>query len=383
MAVQDGYDFGIEISSCVQAEVDFACRNLRNRVNSEGSIGYGVQDMASYQSRVAIRGVDMRHAYTSNTPTSTTNDEPYMYGQTMGAVVTGSVFGSSAASFDAHSEGVDITFVDCTTGGARFGEDSSGGAGGLRGTRTRFVNPVSRGDANGWQFFAQSAGDSVDCELINASYIGAGQPIRIGEFEAAYSITRPKVRGGFIRTSHATIAGVVAYNCTGGVIEDLLIAPTSATNGCTAIILGADAQLVVRRLVVDLSGYTGTQFRVASGLAGSSLVLERPRVINASGKLQCWFNGVSTNASIELLDHRSDAAPSSGDIINGGSLTAQTILGAMKPRSFAVASLPSAAAEGEGTIVWTTNGNTGAACPAISNGTDWKRIALGATVAAS
>ncbi len=175
----------------------------------------------------------------------------------------------------------------------------------------------------------------------------------------------------------------MAYNCTGGVIEDLILAPNGSTNGCTGIVLGADAHLVVRRLTVDLSGYTGTQFRVASGLADSSLVLERPRVINASGKLQCWYNGSSANGTIELLDHRSDAAPSDGDIINGGSLTAQTILGAMKPRAFAVASLPSADAEGAGTIVWTTNGNTGAACPAISDGTNWKRIALGATVSAS
>jgi hypothetical protein len=50
-------------------------------------------------------------------------------------------------------------------------------------------------------------------------------------------------------------------------------------------------------------------------------------------------------------------------------------------QSYAVADLPSASVAGM--VVWTTNGNAGAACPAISDGTNWKKIALGATVSAS
>lgn len=34
----------------------------------------------------------------------------------------------------------------------------------------------------------------------------------------------------------------------------------------------------------------------------------------------------------------------------------------------------------EGAVVYCTNGDTGARCLAVSNGTDWKRIALGATI---
>ncbi len=49
--------------------------------------------------------------------------------------------------------------------------------------------------------------------------------------------------------------------------------------------------------------------------------------------------------------------------------------------SYAVADLPSASVAGM--VVWTTDGNAGAACPAISDGTNWKKIALGATVSAS
>jgi hypothetical protein len=50
--------------------------------------------------------------------------------------------------------------------------------------------------------------------------------------------------------------------------------------------------------------------------------------------------------------------------------------------SYTVAELP-AAVGNDGALVYCTNGNTGAPCLAISNGTNWLRIALGAAVAAS
>jgi hypothetical protein len=228
-------------------------------------------------------------------------------------VVTGSVVGSSGAAFDVHSEAVDVTFVNCSTAGARYGEDSSGGDVGLRGTRTRAINPTIRQSANGVQFFAQTGNDSIDCEVINLSYISSGQPIRIGELGAAFTITRPKVRGGYIRTSHATVGGVVAWNCNGGLIEDLLIAPNGSTNGVPAISLGGNAELIVRNLTIDLTGYTGTQFRAfafSPGTTGNNLIVEGVRIIGASGKFQYWFHGQSTSASsASLTGLRSDAEP--------------------------------------------------------------------------
>lgn len=41
------------------------------------------------------------------------------------------------------------------------------------------------------------------------------------------------------------------------------------------------------------------------------------------------------------------------------------------------------AASWAGAVVYCSNGDTGSPCLAVSNGTDWKRIALGAAVAAS
>jgi hypothetical protein len=53
--------------------------------------------------------------------------------------------------------------------------------------------------------------------------------------------------------------------------------------------------------------------------------------------------------------------------------------------SFTVAQLTGtmSAANNPRRIVWVSNGNAGAACLAVSDGTNWLRIALGAAVAAT
>lgn len=51
--------------------------------------------------------------------------------------------------------------------------------------------------------------------------------------------------------------------------------------------------------------------------------------------------------------------------------------------TYAVAGLPSASTEGAGAAVYCSNGNAGAKCLAVSDGTNWKVVALGATVSAS
>jgi hypothetical protein len=50
--------------------------------------------------------------------------------------------------------------------------------------------------------------------------------------------------------------------------------------------------------------------------------------------------------------------------------------------TYTVAELP-AAVGNAGALVYCSNGNAGVACLAISNGTNWLRIGLGAAVAAS
>lgn len=51
--------------------------------------------------------------------------------------------------------------------------------------------------------------------------------------------------------------------------------------------------------------------------------------------------------------------------------------------SFATAGAPSAATAGAGSLIYVTNGDSGSPCLAVSDGTNWRRVALGATISAT
>jgi len=50
---------------------------------------------------------------------------------------------------------------------------------------------------------------------------------------------------------------------------------------------------------------------------------------------------------------------------------------------YSVSSAPAAAAANNGHLIWVSDGDAGAKCLAASDGTNWKRIALGATISAT
>jgi hypothetical protein len=320
---RNGYSVGLDISSCYMAEVDVEGVQMLNRVSSAGIAGYLVQDQASYMSRVQLAGTDARHGYTNTTPTTASpGGEPYLYGRTEGSVVTGSFVGASAAAFDTHTEAVGITF-DGARSAATWGGESSAGTGiQMRGTRVKAVNCADRDSMHGALFFAQVANDCVDCELVNFQYDGAGDAIRINNSSATNDATRPRIRGGRLSTSNGR--AIAAQQCVGAVIDDLLIAPTGSAAGATGILLMGDAEVLVRRLTIDLSNYSGSTFRAFgfdTGTTGNRLVVEGVKVIGASGKLQAWFSGATTGeGDVTLGGLSADAIPSSGEIINDAAL---------------------------------------------------------------
>jgi len=64
---------------------------------------------------------------------------------------------------------------------------------------------------------------------------------------------------------------------------------------------------------------------------------------------------------------------------NAVALTGGTISGTiMTLRSYAVSGVPSASPAGQ--MIYVTDGNSGAATVAVSDGTNWKVVALGATI---
>ena len=59
------------------------------------------------------------------------------------------------------------------------------------------------------------------------------------------------------------------------------------------------------------------------------------------------------------------------------------VTGAIKVPTYTVATAPSAATAGAGTLIYVSNGAAGSAILAFSDGTNWKRSDTGGTIAAS
>jgi hypothetical protein len=59
------------------------------------------------------------------------------------------------------------------------------------------------------------------------------------------------------------------------------------------------------------------------------------------------------------------------------------VTGAIKVPTYTVATAPSAATAGAGTLVYVSDGAAGSAILAFSDGTNWKRSDTGGTIAAS
>jgi hypothetical protein len=70
------------------------------------------------------------------------------------------------------------------------------------------------------------------------------------------------------------------------------------------------------------------------------------------------------------------------NILSGAVAAQVTAKGPLQLQSYTVATAPSAAGR-TGSVIFVTNGNSGAPCIAVSNGTNWLRIALGTAIAAS
>lgn len=116
----------------------------------------------------------------------------------------------------------------------------------------------------------------------------------------------------------------------------------------------------------------------SSGLAGSALT-----ITTGAG------DGVGKGGDLNIQSGAGGASGDGGDInllpgskgASGTNNGAVNISGKVNLPQYTVANLPSDGAAGD--AVYCTNGDTGSPCLAVHNGTNWKVVALGATVSAT
>ena len=83
----------------------------------------------------------------------------------------------------------------------------------------------------------------------------------------------------------------------------------------------------------------------------------------------------STTFSGPVTSTNGFVGPITGDVTGD-------VVGAIQVPTYTVASAPSAATAGAGTLIYVSNGAAGSAILAFSDGTNWKRSDTGGTIAA-
>lgn len=94
--------------------------------------------------------------------------------------------------------------------------------------------------------------------------------------------------------------------------------------------------------------------------------------------------GITGNLAVNTDKFTVTAA--SGNTVVAGTLGVTghaTFASLVELQQVAVAGLPAAAAGNLGCVVYCTNGDAGSPCLAVSNGTNWLRVALGTAVSAT
>lgn len=312
----------VTLQSCVQAEVYFHGKTLRNRVDSLTVPGYGVQDCGSHQSNVHVHVSDTRHSYTSITNTANALDDAWKYGRTRGSRVTGLVTAASSAAFDTHTEGSEISFIGARSTAAYLGESSPACGFQLRGLRNRLIDCSDFGSRTGAQFYAQVENGCIDCEFHDFTYDGPGTAIRIGS-PTSFPVKRAQIYGGVLRSPGNRSIWVA--NASDFLIKDVVLRPKSSDDGPCGILFESGVTGVIRNLTIDLIDFVGTDyrpFRAADDATGINVEIDGCTVIN--GSIQTWFDGNFTEPGAGNLVMRGLRGPN--PTISGSTRHANTAL---------------------------------------------------------
>lgn len=152
-----------------------------------GSFGYGVTEVGTGMSNLLILQTGFcRHAYTTGKTSG--SSEIYTYGEPWGSTIRGKAHGCSAAAWDTHEAGSDITFLNVESCGSRALLQ-------YRGRRIRFINPIGDYNYTAISSINTTSTTNADGEVVGIKATNCTKPINIKDQSATGNAIKLVISG--------------------------------------------------------------------------------------------------------------------------------------------------------------------------------------------
>jgi hypothetical protein len=164
-----------------------------------GSYGYGVLEACTGKSDLVVFQTGFcRHAYTTGKFSG--GNEFYSYGEPWASTITGKAHGCSAAAFDTHEQGSDITFTNIESKGSRAILQ-------YRARRTRFINPIGDGNFTAISGVNTDVGTLAEGEVVGIFATNCNKPINLKDQSGTGNAVTLKILGDSYITYKPTSTG--------------------------------------------------------------------------------------------------------------------------------------------------------------------------------
>jgi len=186
VSVEDNDGIGAYLAGNYAANGIIKVKNLTDN-SGIGAYGYGVSEVGTAKSKLTIlQSGFCRHAYTTGKISN--SSEIYTYGEPWASTITGKAHGCSAAAWDTHEQGSDITFIDIESHGSRAILQS-------RTRRTTFINPTGSGNFVAASGLNTESTTMAEVDIVNLRAYNCNKPFNIKDQSGTGNPVRFKLSG--------------------------------------------------------------------------------------------------------------------------------------------------------------------------------------------
>ncbi len=328
ISVSNNDGLGLLLVGTYGASCEVSVKNLTDN-NAINSFGYGVTEAGTASSSINIFQTGFcRHAYTTGIVSN--SQEIYTYGEPWGSTISGKAEGCTAAAWDTHAEGTDLTFLNVESNGSRALLQ-------FRGKRILFLNPC--GDSNYTAISAINTTSTMSAsgEVVGINATRCTKPINVKDQSATGNPIGLRISGNSLISytpaspsaaiddeADISIFGslellmlggtdfnVWAHKCGEARVYGDITFNTTAGNASQPFSMNSDFSIMPSGSVTILSQSISKLFTSSTSEAASTTNISAPNMeINVELLHDNWFKFAFANQDIQLFNSFNDARSS-------------------------------------------------------------------------